>query len=132
MIGADTNVLLRMMIPEATVETKRAAAFASGAGEDGPIFVGLIVVVEMVWVFERKYGYSRRQSAAAIRYLLESTDFVVDQATLVRTAIERVERAGTDIADELIAATNTGRGCVRTMTFDRKAARGIPGMELLK
>ncbi|MDO8359444.1 MAG: type II toxin-antitoxin system VapC family toxin [Devosia sp.] len=132
MIGADTNILLRLMVPDDPAQNRRALAFLSDSVADAPIFVGLIVVVEMVWVLERKYGYSREHSAAAVRFLLDSPDIVVEEAPLVASVIERVERLGTDIADELIAASNSARGCSRTMTFDRNAAKRIPGMELLK
>lgn len=94
--------------------------------------VGLLVVAELVWVLERRYGYRRSQTAAAVRYLLESPDVVVERAALVEAAIDRVEALGTDIADELIAATNTLAGCTSTVTLDKLAAKRIPGMELLK
>ena len=132
MIGVDTNILLRLMVPEAAADSRRAAAFVAEVGAEAPIFVGLIVVVEMIWVLERKYGYARERSVAAIRHLLDSPDFVVDRAALVAAAIDRVDRLGTDIADELIAACNRQQGCSRTLTFDRKAARDVPGMELLR
>ncbi len=132
MIGVDTNILLRLMVPEDQPQNHRVARFFGDSVKGGPVFVGLIVVVEMVWVLESKYGYSRERSAGAVRFLLESPEIVVDQAPLVTSAIERVEQLGTDIADELIAATNRAHDCQCTVTFDRKAARDIPGMELIK
>lgn len=36
-----------------------------------------------------------------------------------------------DIADYLVVWAAANAGCAKTFTFDRKAARKIPGMELL-
>ena len=132
MIGADTNVLLRALVPEGTKENERAGRFFIERSADDPMYVGLIVVAELVWVLERRYGYKRHQTAAAVRYLLESPDVVVERAALVDVAIDRVEALGTDIADELIAATNAVVGCTTTVTLDKVAAKRTPGMELLK
>lgn len=132
MIGVDTNVLLRALVPEGTRENERAGRFFIERSSADPMHVGLLVVAELVWVLERRYGYRRSQTAAAVRYLLESPDVVVERAALVEAAIDRVEALGTDIADELIAATNTLAGCTSTVTLDKLAAKRIPGMELLK
>jgi predicted nucleic-acid-binding protein len=131
-IGADTNVLLRALVPEGTKENERAGRFFVERSAADPIYVGLIVIAELVWVLERRYRYPRSQTAAAVRYLLESPDVVVERAALVEAAIDRVEAFGTDIADELIAATSALAGCTNTVTLDKLAAKRIPGMELLK
>jgi predicted nucleic-acid-binding protein len=36
-----------------------------------------------------------------------------------------------DFSDVVIAGLNSENGCETTMTFDRKAAQSVPGIELL-
>jgi predicted nucleic-acid-binding protein len=50
---------------------------------------------------------------------------------LVVKALRQVEQKNADFADALIAARSLREGCASIITFDRKAAARVPGMELL-
>jgi len=55
----------------------------------------------------------------------------VEREDLIREAIEVADAQNAPIADCIIAALAQDSGCRVTMTFDKPAARLVPGMELL-
>ncbi|HEV7276441.1 MAG TPA: type II toxin-antitoxin system VapC family toxin [Devosiaceae bacterium] len=131
MIGVDTNVLVRLFVGETSRETKAALDFlAQRSGED-PAFVSVVVLVEFAWVLKRVYGRSPAEVLAALDNLLESANVEVERAELVESALGVAQAEGADIADCIIAALATDAGATKTMTFDKPAAKRIPGMELL-
>jgi len=132
MIGLDTNVLVRVFVEDQPSQTKAAKAFLAQRGPDDPGYASMIVIAELVWVLHKAYGFERPAVVQFIDWLLESTNIVVEQHELVQSALILAEANNTDICDALIAGLATMAGATGTVTFDRVAARRIPGMELLK
>lgn len=131
MIGVDANVLLRLFVDDDAEQHRKAKQFFSQRADTDPAYVDLLVLAELVWLLDRRYGYLMEQIAGSIRYLLGTPDVVVEHGDLVSRAIDGMStRAG--LVDHLIAAKAAQAGAVRTVTFDRNAARNVPGMELLK
>ena len=93
-------------------------------------FVSREVLVELVWVLDRAYGYSRLEIASAIDGLLSSTEIVIEVGDDVGPAIELYRNDGFGFADLMIAAASRRSGAIELVTFDRKAAR-LPGVRLL-
>lgn len=131
MIGVDTNVLVRLLVPGEPQREKAEAFFAQRSAAD-PAFVSLVVVVELTWVLNRHYGYEFLQLQKAIQWLLDSDDFVVEHRDRVEWALANYTRSKIDLPDLLIARAGEESGASRTATFDFNAARFVPGMELLK
>jgi predicted nucleic-acid-binding protein len=131
MIGADTNVLVRLFVP---VEPQRdaAIAFFSKRSPADPAYVSLVVVAEFAWVLQRRYKYDFAQIGQGIRYMLDSDDFVVEGRDRVEWALANYTRSRIDFADLLIARSGQLAKVPRTVTFDTDAAKFVPGMELLK
>lgn len=131
MIGADTNVLLRLFVP---VEPQRevAAEFFEKRSPADPAFVSLLVIAEFVWVLKRRYKYDVEQIGQGIRWMLDSDDFVVEGRERVEWALAHYTRSRMDFSDLLIARSGDIAGAQRTATFDKGAAKDVPGMELLK
>jgi predicted nucleic-acid-binding protein len=130
MIGVDTNVLVRLLVPGEPQREKAEAFFSQRSAAD-PAFVSLVVVVELVWVLNRHYGYEFQQLQNAIQWLLDSDDFVVEHRDRVQWALTNYTRSRIDLPDLLIARAGEEAGASRTATFDINAARYVPGMELL-
>jgi len=131
MIGVDTNVLVRLLVP-GEPQREMAEAFFSQRSAADPAFVSLVVVVELVWVLNRHYGYEFQQLQRAIQWLLDSDDFVVEHRDRVEWALTNYTRSRIDLPDLLIARAGEEAGASRTATFDLNAAKFVPGMELLK
>ena len=131
MIGIDTNVLVRVFVDEAPDQTRAALRLLNALSQDDPAFVGTIVLVELAWVLKRSYGFDDGAILAAVESLLESANIEVEHADRVQAAVSSAHEHGSDLADSLIALSAVAAGASKVMTFDRNAAKRIPGMELL-
>jgi predicted nucleic-acid-binding protein len=129
-IGIDTNVLVRYIAQDDPAQSKKATALIEReCSESTPGFVGLVVLVEVVWVAESCYQASREDVAKMVRQLLGSRQLVVQDAETVWQALRLFEQGKADFADGLIERTAAAVGCSRTVTFDKDAAKS--GMSLL-
>ena len=63
--------------------------------------------------------------------LLQTRGLVVEHHDIVVKAMRLSLNERADFADALIAGRALEEGCTSTMTFDKKAATHVPGMELL-
>lgn len=130
MIGLDTNVLVRLI----TRDDEQQAALARstlGTNAKEVAFVNRATVLELVWVLESAYSYEATIIADAIDVLLDLETITVEDASVVRRAT-RLYRAGADFADALVTESNLAQTCRSTLTFDRRAAKTAPGMQLLR
>ncbi|HWA17628.1 MAG TPA: type II toxin-antitoxin system VapC family toxin [Devosia sp.] len=132
MIGVDSNVLVRVLVGDAPEQSRRAVAFLSQRSQEDPAYVSEVVLVEIIWVLQRAYGYTRDAVLVALTTLFESANLLVARQELMQLAIRMSLETGADLADSVIAALAVDAGAAKTVTFDRDAARRIPGMELLK
>jgi predicted nucleic-acid-binding protein len=130
MIGLDTNVLVRYIMQDDVAQARLAAGLIESLSAEAPGFVPLVVVVELAWVLGTGFGLAKAQLVEAIDGILRTKELVVEQPETVWKALRAFEAEGPDFADCLITHSATAAGCLKTLTFDRKAAtRG--GMTLL-
>ncbi len=131
MIGIDTNVLLRLLTADDARQHQTAVAFFKERSPSSPAFVSAVTLAEVVWVLRRRYRFSKEEIGSSLCQLLDSDDFVVE----ARESVEFIRQDGADpnqMGDYLIAHLCRKAGCERTVTFDRRAAARIPGMEMLR
>ena len=127
MIGLDTNVLVRYIAQDDKVQSRRATTLIEKeCSASMPGYVGLVVLAEVVWVSESRYDASREEIAQIVRRLLSIRQLIVQDAEVAWKALRAFETGKADFADCLIERTAFAAGCVRTMTFDKRA-----GMTLL-
>lgn len=131
MIGVDTNVLVQLLVPGEPQREKAETFFLQRSAAD-PAYVSLVVLVQLIWVLDRHYGYGFEQLRNATQWLLDSDDFVVEHRDRVEWALANYTRSRIDFADLLIARAGEAAGAPHTATFDINAAKLVPGMELLK
>lgn len=131
MIGLDTNVLVRFLTQDDPAQGAVATRLMEGLTAQAPGFVGREVLVELVWVLERAYGYGRAEVAAAVEGLLVAPEILLEAAEDVGAALHRYREGGAGFADLLIATAARRAGASRLVTFDRRAAR-IEGVKLLR
>jgi predicted nucleic-acid-binding protein len=129
-IGIDTNVLVRYIAQDEPAQARKATTLIeTECSEANPGFVGLIVLVEVVWVAESCYTASREDVAKIVRQLLDTRQLIVQEAESVWQALRRFESTKADFADCLIERLASTAGCTKTVTSDKKATR--VGMSLL-
>ncbi|MDE0332696.1 MAG: type II toxin-antitoxin system VapC family toxin [Nitrospinae bacterium] len=131
MIALDTNVLVRYLVADDADQTEAASALLSGLSPENPGFVCREVAVELVWVLERSYRYSREQIAAVLEELIASEELEIEAADDVARAAFRYLQGGAGFSDLMIAAAANRRGAHPLYTFDRRAAQ-VEGVELLE
>ncbi|WP_105383307.1 PIN domain-containing protein [Neorhizobium alkalisoli] len=129
--GLDTNVVLRLFVDDDPRQRAAALKFGEGLGRDYFAFITLFGLLELDWALRSQYGFNRKHVALAIDRLLHTRGLVVENHTLVVKALRLVEKSNADLADAMIASRSLEEGCQSTKTFDVKATRKIPGMELL-
>jgi predicted nucleic-acid-binding protein len=131
MIGLDTNVLVRYI----TQDDKRQAGLANSLIESlddaSPGFVTLVTVVELSWVLESAYNFTRQQFAEVMQTLMTVDTIKLDRAAVVASAVRVYAGSKADFSDCLIERLCASAGCEKTMTFDRAAAK-MTGMVLLE
>jgi predicted nucleic-acid-binding protein len=120
-----------MVLNDDAEQRAKTLAFGKGLNEDKPGFVSLIVLVEFSWSLISRYKLPKEQVQAAIQRLLKIKTLVFEDFDAIVIALERSNLAQVDFADALIAEHNRNLGCSHTVTFDRRAAGSIAGMELL-
>ena len=130
MIALDTNVLVRFLVDDDVDQAKIAGILIDQLTDAAPGFIGREVLVELVWVLERAYGYERADIAAAFDGLLSATELLIEDADDIGLALELYCNDGFGFADLMIVAAARRAGAVELVTFDRKAAR-LPGVRLL-
>jgi predicted nucleic-acid-binding protein len=129
--GLDTNVLLRLVLNDDPHQ--RSAALRLGASFDDQTsgFVSLVVLVEFYWALRSRYSQPKAMALKAVGALLKTRGLVFEAAEAVTRALDRAAQSRADFADAVIAEHNLASGCAKTVTFDKIAARTIPGMDLL-
>jgi predicted nucleic-acid-binding protein len=130
LIGIDTNVLVRYIAQDDAAQARKATTLIEReCTEAAPGFVGVVALVELVWVAESCYGATRDDVARMVRQVLGTKQLVVQDAQTVWQALRLFEQGKADFADYLIERSAAAAGCERTATFDRDAAKA--GMQLL-
>lgn len=130
MIGIDTNVLVRYIAQDDAAQSARATRLLEKECSPAtPGFVGLIVLLELVWVSESCYNASRAEIAGMVRRILSIRQLVVEEAETAWKALRLFESSKADFADCLVERVATAAGCTAVMTFDKAAAKA--GMTLL-
>jgi predicted nucleic-acid-binding protein len=130
MKAIDTNILVRFFTQDDSEQSPRAEAFLRSFSASDPIWVGLAVVLELVWVLDVTYEMNRGDIAQILHQLLTRQEIAVEQTEAVRQALFVYRNGRADFADCLISTCARAAGCDEVLTFDRKAARDA-GMQLL-
>ncbi len=130
MIAVDTNVLVRYLVRDDREQAEAARALLESVTAENPVYACREVVVELVWVLERAYGYSRDRIAAILEELVATEGLVVESAEDVAQAAFRYRSGGAGFSDLMVLASAKRMGALPLYTFDRKAAR-LECVELL-
>ena len=127
MLGLDTNVLVRLLIEDDAVQTRRARALVEKAvARHEVVMVSLPVLLETEWVLRSRYELSAALILGLFRAALETQELAFEDEAAVEEALFNWQDGHSGFADCLIMAHNRQLGCSSTATFDSRAAR-LPG-----
>jgi predicted nucleic-acid-binding protein len=130
-LGIDTNVLLRIAIPDDAGHIGAIDGLLKRLNADDALCVDVSVVLEADPVLGRKYRYPRDRILDFIQAIAERREFEVAAYEAVGNAVHLCPMSNVDFADALLSEMNCIADCGKALTFDRKAASRVPGMELL-
>jgi len=129
-ISLDTNILVRYLVNDDVDQSAAARGLASTLTAEEPAFVCREVLVELVWVLDRSYGFSRDAISAALLDMLSREGIVLETSDDVARAVLGYRRGDADFSDLMIAAASRREGALPLYTFDQRAS-GIDGVRLL-
>ncbi len=130
MIGLDTNVLVRYIAQDDPKQSPMATDLIESLTADARGYVGVVSVVELVWVLTDCYALRKDELCEVLTSLLRTKEIVVAHADTVWQALRLFKEGKADFADCLIERFANEAGCEYTATFDRDAARHC-GMRLV-
>lgn len=124
MIGLDTNVLVRYITQDDHEQAEAAIRLIeSRCTAESPGYICIPVLAELAWVLAAAYRYEKPLVASVLRQILRTAEFLVEGRDTALAALREFETGSADFVDCWIARLNQERGCTKTYTFDRKAAR---------
>lgn len=130
MIGLDTNVLVRYVAQDDSKQSPKATRLIESLTADAPGYVGVVSIIELVWVLTGCYSLTRGEICEVLETLLRTKEIVVDQADIVWKALRLFKNGKADFADCMIEKTASEAGCGYTATFDKDAVKYC-GMRLI-
>lgn len=121
MISVDTNVLVRILINDESQawQVKAAREYAKKAKR---VFVTQPVQLELVWVLESAYEFSKDDIILLLNYLYENDAYVIQHEDQFITAFNLYRHHPADFADCLILAESL-KDSNKVVTFDKGFAR---------
>lgn len=132
MKGLDTNVLVRYLTWDHPDQAERAASVIESVADTGePLFVGSLVVCELVWVLEGAYGLDRAVVLDVVETVLRTAQLELGNKDVLWRALGDARRGSADFSDYVIGRRAADAGCDHTVTFDR-ALGGSPLFEVLR
>ena len=124
MRGLDSNVLVRYLTQDDASQSRQANRLITESISRGePLFLGAIVLCELVWVLRLAYRIRKSEIAETLTRILDTAQFVVEDADLCRQALSAYRDGSGDYSDYLLGGRNRKAGCSATATFDRRLRR---------
>ena len=124
MIALDTNVLVRFLVEDDLAMSAAATALLEAAEQaDEPLFVSLIVSLELNWVLTACYHFSRDEVLTVFDELLSMPALTFEASDCLGNMVALGRTTNLDLADILIGLRAKAEGCESTATFDKRAGQ---------
>ena len=123
MSALDTNVLIRYLVGDIPEQTEAVRELIDGLTPDKPGFICREVVLEVAWVLERSYRFTRNQVAEALMDLTASDSLIVENSDDVAVAAYRYRQGGVGFSDLMILKAAERANAAPLHTFDQRLAR---------
>ena len=123
MTALDTNVIVRYLVNDDPQQAEVARALLDGLTPGTPGFICREVVLEVGWVLERAYRFTRAEIADVLMDLTASDSLVVEHADDVAAAAYRYRQGGVGFSDLMVLAAAERAEATPLYTFDRRLAR---------
>lgn len=124
MRALDTNILIRFLVEDHELQTKKARKLITNAeNTKQPLFIPILVTLEMIWVLQSVYDVKRTDILLALSSLLQMPILEFENQQMVRDFLISAKQFKGDLSDILIAQSAHFANCETTLTFDKKASK---------
>jgi predicted nucleic-acid-binding protein len=124
MKAVDTNVIVRFLIRDDEAQAFKARdLFEEAERRREPLWIGVGVLLECLWVLDAVYGCSRDEIINALSQLRLLSALEFESADAVDELISGATANKAELDDLLLGVLARRRGCEATLTFDKQAAR---------
>lgn len=124
MKALDTNILVRFLVQDDKKQASTVLQLFSEAEQmNQPLYVPLLVILEVIWVLQSAYSVSRQDIIMAISNLLQMPLFEFENQSTLRHFIISANKYSYDLSDILISQAAFIANCETTLTFDKKASQ---------
>ena len=123
MICLDTNVLVRYIAQDDSVQSPRATALVNSFSSENQGFITLVSLVELVWVMQSCYDATKQEIVNILETLFRTRELMVENADTAIQALATFASSKADFSDCLIEKSAKRAGCVSTVSFDNKAIK---------
>ena len=130
MIALDTGVLVRYLVGDDAEQSEAARRLADALSSENPGYVCREVVVEVVRVLERCYGFSRHEIARTLLDMLVTDELVLETANDV-LGCALMYRQGIAGFRDMMVVNASRRAEAPLYTFDQSVASRLDGVELV-
>lgn len=120
MRAVDTNIVVRLIVADDKLQTKKARAVF----EVGEVFISLTVLLETEWVLRSGYGFAPESVVTALSSVAGLPGVTVEDPALLALALDWTGD-GMDFADAMHLAKASG--CDTFLSFDRRLAKVAAG-----
>ncbi len=131
MSALDTNVLIRFLVRDNPEQADSARALLEGLTTEDPGFICREVIIEVFWVLERSYRFSREQIASIVIELIDTDTLVIEDDNDVAQATVAYSQGGADFSDLMTLAAANRMGAQPLYTFDQRLS-SLQGTALLE
>jgi predicted nucleic-acid-binding protein len=125
----DTNVVLRLLVKDLPEQHHLARKLVSRP--DAQFIVVDTVVIEIVFVLQRHYGFSRNRVAEAVNGLMSLSSIRCNTVLFAKALPLFVDHSALSFEDCCLAAYAELDDATPLWTFDKKLARQAPTVKLL-
>ncbi len=131
MSALDTNVLIRFLVRDNPEQADSARVLLEGLTTEDPGFICREVIIEVFWVLERSYRFSREQIASIVIELIDTDTLVIEDDNDVAQATVAYSQGGADFSDLMTLAAANRMGAQPLYTFDQRLS-SLQGTALLE
>ena len=124
MKALDTNVIIRFLVNDDKKQGERVRAlFLKAETNNDSFFVSYAVILEVLYVLDSVYSFSRNDILVALDLLLSMSVLSFEQTGAVQTLVSIGKKSLVELEDLFIGLIAKESGCDKTITFDKKASK---------
>jgi len=123
MIALDTNVLVRYIVRDDKVQTRKADKIIEHLTVDVPAFISCIVLCELNWVLKTAYKIPKADCIKTLGNIFSIAVFDVERQGECLAALREYHKGAADFSDYLIQNIAAKEGYDTVITFDKKALK---------